>query len=177
MNSDQHDSTRELLIVNNTRHAKNNNDQNHDNDQRHDDKNCPVRVEVATGQAADLRFANCVGRFGPAVVQLYLAHSERADPGRSTALSESSPFVRSQTPIRHQSGQPRHRPRQLTRTPPLQPGQDKNNPDETRSNKTKSKTHTHASRSCGARREPWRARSEQLHRARHQINIGEQENP
>jgi hypothetical protein len=90
MNSDQHDSTREIPISNSTRHAKNNNDQNHDNDQQHDDKN---------------------------------------------------------------------------------------NPDETRSNKTKSKTHTHASRPCGARREPWRARSELLRRARHKINIGEQENP
>lgn len=52
---------------------------------------------------------------------------------------------------------------------------DDNQRADTRSNKTKSKTHTHASRSCGARREPWRARSELLRRARHKINIGEQE--
>lgn len=88
MNPDQHDPTREIPILNDTRHAKNNNDQNHETYQQHDDEN--------------------------------------------------------------------HR-------------------DDTRSNKTKSKTHTHASRSCGARREPWRARSELLRRARHKINNGEQE--
>lgn len=52
---------------------------------------------------------------------------------------------------------------------------DENHRDDTRSNKTKSKTHTHASRSCGARREPWRARSELLRRARRKINFGQQE--
>ncbi|MHA6781132.1 hypothetical protein ACVGOW_09065 [Pseudonocardia saturnea] len=88
MKPDPHDSTPELPIVNNTRHAKNNNDQNHKNYQQHDDDN--------------------------------------------------------------------HR-------------------DDTRSTKTKSKTHTHASRSCGARREPWRARSELLRRARNKINISGRE--
>lgn len=84
----EHDSTRERQILTSTRHAKNNNEQNHKNYQQHDDEN---------------------------------------------------------------------------------------RRDDTRSNKTKSKTHTHASRSRGARREPWRARSELLRRARHKITIGEQE--
>ena len=126
--SHRHRQRHQLNIHNDTNHSPSRPHKQHQqatNIDKTQHQHCPVRAEMARPPAADLRFANRVGRPGPAVVQLYLAHSVRVDHGRSIATSDSSHFVRSQTPPRQESGQPRHCPRQLIRTSPLQPGQDK----------------------------------------------------